>query len=63
MEEGRGRAEAQLGLEERRGSKRQARIEDNPWGMDDSESLFGVGEDEEDEPRRTANAEAGGRTL
>lgn len=63
MEEGRGRAEAQLGLEARRGSKRQARVEDNPWDMDDGDSLFGVGEDEDDSDRRSANAEAGGRTL
>ena len=63
MEEGRGRAEAQLGLDPRRGSRRQAKVEDNPWEMDDTDSLFGVGEDDDEEDRRTANAEAGGRTL
>lgn len=55
MEEGRGRAEAQLGVgpggevqvAAGRGQKRTARIEENVW--DDQEEIFGLGDDDEEE--------------
>lgn len=57
MEEGRQRAEGALGLpgadESRRGTKRTARIEDNPWD-DDAQSLFGVGEADDDDEEEHA---------